>query len=124
MRISSGDLVAQGDFDFAQVAVISRHLAGAAEQPVHQGQPEPRRNDEQAGALQRLGFEQRDVRRVGQVFDEFLVADDLELGRAGRRIPARRKMARRAASERTNCSWRRRMRRSSLAARKPDWRKS
>src|SRR5579885_2300823 len=36
----------------------------------------------------------------------------------------RRNIASRAPSDRTNCSWRSRMRRSSLGARKPDWRKS
>ena len=42
------------------------HLAGAAEQAVHQRERQPRRDDQQADAFERLGFEQRDVGGVGQ----------------------------------------------------------
>ena len=64
--MSMADWSLKRDFDVGQIAVVRRHLAGAAEQPVHQRQRQPRRDDEQAGAFQRLGFEQRDVARIGQ----------------------------------------------------------
>src|SRR6185437_8633963 len=43
-------------------------------------QSEPRRNHEQADTFERVGFEESDVRGIGQALDELLVTDDLHLG--------------------------------------------
>ena len=57
--------------------MLFRHRAGAAEQAVGELQRELRRNHQQADAFERLGFEQGDVRGVGDALGEFLVADNL-----------------------------------------------
>lgn len=76
-----GHLVGERGLNFAQLAGLAGCLAGTAKQPVHQRQAEPRRDDQQADALERVGLEQRDVRRAGQFLGEFFVADDLHAGK-------------------------------------------
>ena len=79
-----GDLVNERDFQFAEVAGGLGGFSRTAEQTIHKRQADGGRHCQQTHAFQRIGAEQRDVRRTRQGLGEFLVADDLHLAKLQR----------------------------------------